>query len=264
MILPRTTIIVALLAACPAPYSRGADAPLLTLPQSVTESRTSRGQGSCSIRLAVVGDATEGALSATVTSLRGIDETGADVPASPRRARNAPRFELQSRLGSEAKIGLNIELGMPARKASVLKRIEGTVELFKPTEKNGGVAIVRITPRPGERVVSPALDAQGVVVTIVGDDALPDQAERLLPGGDRTRMTRVNLQFSDPNQKLVGTELRRADGSSIGSYLTRMRPGLHSYELEQPITGEIQIIVYLASEQAVITRTFVAENIALP
>jgi hypothetical protein len=32
----------------------------------------------------------------------------------------------------------------------------------------------------------------------------------------------------------------------------------------QPVAGDVQVIVYLASDDAVVTHTFIAENVALP
>jgi hypothetical protein len=114
-------------------------------------------------------DAMEGVRSAAVTSVIAVDERGTRLAPAAQHFRQNARFGLQSHHGSDSRIRLKVELGPTARDVSLLKRVEGTVDLYKPTEQNGGLAIIRVTPNPDTRLESPALEKQGVVMTIADD-----------------------------------------------------------------------------------------------
>jgi hypothetical protein len=128
----------------------------------VTDNRTTGSFNSeCTVELKFTGDATMDA--GTVHQIRlseATDELDHDLIL--KNDNNSSSHSFDSGRSSGA-LKAEVKLRNPSRNATTIKIIKGEVDLFKPTEVNGGLlTITNILQHPSEPVENPALAKYGI------------------------------------------------------------------------------------------------------
>src|SRR5258706_775840 len=127
----------------------------------ITDNRTTGSFNSeCKLELKFTGDAASDAASVRqVRVQKAVDELGRDLT----RKDASDSF---SGFGSGQRSGLlktELRLRNPSRNATVIKIVEGEVELFSPTLDNRGILTIKdILKHPAEPVHNPALKKYGI------------------------------------------------------------------------------------------------------
>jgi hypothetical protein len=180
-----------------------------------------------------------------------------------------------------------ISVRNPSRQSATIRLIEGEIELFTPTEANGGILrLPEITAQPAEFVSNAALtDAGGQLMYLTPDTY---EAKRRAAGADAREPTSpwsdnfagyLNAQVRqsnvshrpmayffvlDPRREIVDLELQTPDGKPLGLRVSSGIGQLRALYLSQPPPPDAQLLVHLASPRALASYPFKLENIALP
>lgn len=80
----------------------------------------------------------------------------------------------------------------------------------------------------------------------------------------RIESKRVTFQVVDPDRRVVGLEWQDAEGNPLEVSLPYTVGALRSFSFTNPPPSDAQLVVYVASDGAKVTRPFHVENIALP
>src|SRR2546423_12866082 len=140
------------------------EAPKQTIRVSVGNVTDNRTTGSffseCKLELKITGDAaTDAATVRQVRVKKAVDELGRDLTREDNRD-SSSSFSSNQRNGV---LKTDLRLRNPSRNASIIKLVDGEVELFTPSAANGGVLTVKdILKHPVEPVQSEALKKYGV------------------------------------------------------------------------------------------------------
>lgn len=127
----------------------------------VTDNRTTGAFNSeCKIEVKFTGDAAADAAAVReVRVTKAVDELGRDLV--PKEKENS--FSSSSFGSHSGALKGEIKLRNPSRNATVIKLIEGEVELFNPTPANGGLLVIKdILKHPAEPVQNPTLKKYGI------------------------------------------------------------------------------------------------------
>lgn len=167
----------------PAPHPA---TPIRFLVERVEDSRATDRNNACRVTLSYVeGDL--GPLTATTARLKvAVDELDRDLLLpSP-----APRLVVSpTSVPPDSRARLTLTLKNPSRAATVIKRIEGTADVFRPTEENGGLATITTDGRVGSPLAHSVLEKNGIELRLI----TPEEAAKLRVGA---RPGSVPITFS--------------------------------------------------------------------
>jgi hypothetical protein len=180
-----------------------------------------------------------------------------------------------------------ISVRNPSRQSATIKLIEGEIDLFTPTEGNGGsLRLAGILERPAEFVGNAVLADAGVRLMYLTPETY--EARRKAPGSDAkdatdpwnnefagylnaqakqsslVRRTGVFFFLHDPDRRIVDLELQTREGKSLGVRVSNGIGQLRAFSLNQPPPSDAQLVVHLAIPRTLATYPFKLENIALP
>ena len=162
-----------------------------------------------------------------------------------------------------------------SRQASVLKRVEGEVELFTPTEANGGIVrVADFTRQPGEVWANEALARAKVEAVYFTRAAFEDKGKLL--GADALETFRSALRingpestfaaFRDPERRIVDVELVDRGGTRLPAQL--MRGGSAEWDrtwfFKTPPPPDAHLSIRVATPDAIKGYPFTLENVPLP
>lgn len=178
-----------------------------------------------------------------------------------------------------------IRLRNPSRRATAIKVIEGDIDLFTPTEANGGLLrLPSIAASPAEFVKHDALARAGVKVMFVTLESYESKRAELGsaaedPTGPWTddfarslksqarlgdsRRPPVYFFVHDPQQRVMDLELQSDTGARLDRRAARIG-GLRVLYPEAPLPANAQLLVRIATDAAISSHPFKLENIALP
>jgi hypothetical protein len=159
------------------------------------------------------------------------------------------------------------------RKAESLQYVEGTIELFLPSEASGSIVRIPNVLSHAGRIEDPALAKQGIEYYFLPNQTSYDEAKGL--AGFQARATPpdfpngVGYFLRDPSGRWAGQQFQEANGTALppgGSSSSGGAGGTQTGALRPraPLPSDVQLVIYLAIPEAIETVPFRVEDIALP
>lgn len=177
----------------------------------------------------------------------------------------------------------SFHLRNPSRQSTTIKLVEGEVELFTPTEANGGnVRVASFAARPAEFIRHEALEGAGIKLMYLTREAYEARRAAATAAGEadapwteavanalkaRSRIGGQNAVLffvDDPQQRMVALDVETAGGKAIRHRPSFAFSGIHSLFLDKPLPDDAQLVVRIAVDAAISRHAFKLENIALP
>ena len=251
----------------------------------VTDNRTTSAFNSeCKVELKFTGDAAADAQSVRRVQLtEATDTTGRDlIPKG--NDENSPRpFGFGQSSGA---LSTEVKLRNPSRNATAIKILKGQVELFNPTEANGGLLTIKgILQHPAEPVQNPALAKYHIQLMYLtkaaynakkkeiesqqnGDQKLGEAFGQLFKGmfGGMVSDSKdsIQLYIGDPDKRIIDLKFVDGQGNPLKSNQSWSTDSFRSTSFESPPPPDAQLKIQLATPESLKTYSFQVENIALP
>jgi hypothetical protein len=251
----------------------------------VTDNRTTGAFASeCKVELKFTGDAAANAQSVRRVLLAGAtDTTGRDlIPKSEDQA--SP--QLMGFGQSSGALSTEVKLRNPSRNATAIKILKGNVELFNPTEANGGLLTINnILQHPAEPVQNPALAKYHIQLIYLtkaaynakkkeiesqpnGNPQLGEAFGQLFKGMFGGMMSdsknSIQLYINDPEKRIIDLKFVDGQGNPLKSNGSWSTDSFKSTSFESAPPPDTQLNIQLATPEALKTYSFQVENIALP
>jgi hypothetical protein len=251
----------------------------------VTDNRTTSAfNPECKVELKFTGDAAADAQSVRRVQLtEATDSTGRDL-IPKKDDENSSHFmnfgQSSGTLSTEAK------LRNPSRNATAIKMLKGQVELFNPTEANGGLLTLKgILQHPAEPVQNPALakyHIQLMYLTKAAYDAKKKEIESQQNGDQKLGAAfgelfkgmfggmvsdskdSIQLYINDPDKRIIDLKFADGQGNPLKSNQSWSTDSFKSTSFESPPPPDTQLKIQLATPESLKTYSFQVENIALP
>jgi hypothetical protein len=287
--------LLALPCTVPAQPAANSPTPVNVSVGDITDTRTTGMFNSeCKLTLKFTGDAAADAMSVRQVRLKqAVDDLGRDLV--PKQDADSLRSSM-SAFGSGPKgVALSTELVLrnPSRHSAVIKLIEGDVEFFSPTAANGGVLVIKdILKHPAETVQNDTLKKYGVELTYLTKESYEAKKKQMQaqPGsnagdamsqglGDMfssmfssmfsgmmssSSANTALLYVKDPGNHVIDMEYQDASGKALKRRNSWSSNGMRSQDFAQPPPPDTQLLVYLATPEAIQTVPFKIENVPLP
>jgi hypothetical protein len=167
-----------------------------------------------------------------------------------------------------------VSLRPPSRQSAAIKIIAGEIDLFTPSEQNGGlVRVSRFTERPGEVIKQDALEADGIQAVFFTRDSF--EKGKLIAAKEKPAFESafkiygaeaVWVSIRDPKKKVVDFEVQSRDGIRLeaATFNTGSADGRRNLFLKTPPPAGAQLVIRVATPGAVKTYPFKLENVPLP
>ena len=253
----------------------------------VTDNRSTGSFNSeCKLELKFTGDAaTDAASVRQVRVKKAVDELGRDLTRED--ASDSLGFSSSGQRSGVLKTELRLR--NPSRNATVIKSVAGEVELFSPTLANGGILTIKdILRHPAEPVANATLKKYGIELMYLTKESYEAKRKEIenqqknaaggqmgeafndlfkgMFGGTMSSDTKNNLKLyvKDPEKRVVELEFQDASAKPL-KHRSRWASGeLRQIELNAPPPDDAQLMVRLATPEALQTFPFAVENIPLP
>ena len=255
----------------------------------VTDSRTTSAFNSeCKVELRFTGDAAADA--GTVRQVRLIeatDEVGRDIVP---KADDNSSMNFFGNNHSSGTLTTEVKLRNPSRNATIIKIIKGEVELFSPTEANGGVQIIKdILAHPAEPVQNPALSKYGIQVMYLtkesyeakkkeleakdsaGDaagqklgEAFGSMFSGMFGGMMSNAKNSITLYVKDPDKRVISLKFTDAQGKPLKTSQSWSANEFRNTGLDAVPPADTRLVIQLATPESLKTCPFQVENIPLP
>ena len=251
----------------------------------VTDNRTTGAFSSeCKVELKFTGDAAADAQSVRRVQLtEATDTTGRDL-IPKKDDENSSHFMNFGQ--SSGTLSTEVKLRNPSRNATAIKMLKGQVELFNPTEANGGLLTVKgILQHPAEPVQNPALAKYHIQLMYLtkeaydakkkeieskqnGDQKLGEAFGQLFKGmfGGMVSDSKdsIQLYISDPDKRIIDLKFVDGQGNPLKNNQSWSTDNFRSTSFESPPPPDTQLKIQLATPESLKTYSFQVENIALP
>jgi hypothetical protein len=287
----RSLYVCTVLAAAACTTSEAIAAPAQTINASVGDVTDNRTTGSfssdCKLELKFTGDvASDAATVRQVRVTKAIDDLGRDLNRSDSEDSFHSSFNSSQRNGV---LKTELRLRNPSRNAGTIKLVNGEVELFSPTAANGGMLTIKdILKHPAEPVQNAALKKYGVEVIYLtkesyeakkkqiqaqqktdADGKLGEAFGELFKGMFGGMMSTdaknsVKLYVKDPEKRVVDVEFQDASGKALKTGSSWSMGELRQIEFKSAPPVDSQLLIHLATPEALQTFAFKVENIPLP
>ncbi|MGE0129139.1 MAG: hypothetical protein AB7U82_13765 [Blastocatellales bacterium] len=276
-----------------------ASAQVRVMADEVSDTRRSDGFfNKLEIKLRLLGDALADAKATRVKVARAVDETGKDLISEKT---NDDEFkEIGS--SSESNPKIELELKNPARRATVVQEISGSIELFAPRRDPAStVTVTNALGGAGKLVVSPALRTHGIEVILWTKEQFEAQkkieearmrkemeskrkeaAEKMgeemveglmkIFGGLFDAMSEMDensvaVRVDDKQSKLLAVEFESADGKKIPTQSRATmgaQPKTMIFSFEQKLPATAKMKLYLLTPKSVVAFPFKLTGVPLP
>ena len=175
------------------------------------------------------------------------------------------------------------------RSATTIKIIKGEVELFNPTEANGGLLTIKnVLQHPAEPIRNPALAKLGIQVIYLTKEAYQakkkelDQKAAGDPAGQKLAeafgglfkgmfggmmsdsKNSIQLYIQDPQKRVMDLKFIDGQGKALKSRERWSSGDFNTTGLDAPPPPDTQLVIQLATPESVKSYPFVVENIPLP
>jgi hypothetical protein len=285
--LPAAWLILSALA--PAAWAQRV--PVNVVVGDITDTRTtSMFNSECKLELKFTGDAAADALSVRAVHVKqAVDDLGRDlVPKADSDSMHPPMGMSGSGERSGA-LKTELVLRNPSRHSAVIKLIEGNVEFFSPTPANGGTLVIKdIFKHPAETVQNDTLKKYGVELTYLTKESYEAKKKQMQaqqrdnPGaamaqgmGDMfsgmfsgmmssSSPNTALLYVKDPDKRVIDVEYQDANGKALKRRSSWSSNEMRSQEFSEPPPPDTQLLVYLATPEAIQSVPFKIENVPLP
>jgi len=241
----------------------------------------------CELKLSLLGDALADARGIRVVDITSaVDDTGRNLLKSDSHSKRTP-YSFERLRGGASQSQLTVELANPTRRATAIKELRGSIELFAPVKDAKSVVTIKnVFATEGKPI--PALQARNVELRVLNKTQFEamkksqDAAKQANPSGNAlgnvisdafkqmfsgfTRMDDNDIAyvFEDPTQTIVDIELRDEAGTALdfGSRMSSGKSYVISYKQKPSNTS--QLVVFLATPTSIIKVPLVLTDIALP
>lgn len=249
----------------------------------ITDNRTTGPFSECKVELKFAGDAAAEAQSVRrVQLIEATDSTGRDL--IPKKDDEMSSHFMGFGQSSGA-ISTEVKLRNPSRNATNIKMLKGQVELFNPTEANGGLLTIKgILQHPAEPVQNPALAKYHIelmYLTKTAYDAKKKEIESQQSGGQlgeafgqlfkgmfggmvTDSKDSIQLYINDPDKRIIDLKFLDGQGNPLKSSQSWSTDNFRSTSLDSPPPPDTQLKIQLATPESLKTYSFQVENIALP
>ena len=253
----------------------------------VTDNRSTGSFNSeCKMELKFMGDAAADASSVRkVRVTKALDELGRDLT----RTEDSDSFGSMGSNKRGTTLKADVRLLNPSRNATVIKLIEGEVEFFNPTSANGGVLIIKdFLKHPAEPVQNATLKKHGIELIYLTKESYEAKKKQLeaqkndepgaklgeafgdlfkgMFGGMMSSGSKNAVMFyvKDPDKRVIEIEIQDTAGKALKRGSSWTSQEMRQIELNSPAPADAQLLIHLATPEAVETFSFKVENIPLP
>ena len=170
-----------------------------------------------------------------------------------------------------------IELKSPLRKATFLREVSGTIELFKPeNDPSSTASFIKFVGKQPVSLVHRSLSAAGVEMTVLSkekqeEDGKTDvmgEFEKVLAGlfGGTPAIGEngVIIRIKDPQSKLIKVAFLDAAGKIIEQKAAMTTHDVRLYDFSAPLPEDAVLRLYIATPKSLIKIPFVLKDIVLP
>jgi hypothetical protein len=286
----RSLYIWTVLAAAACATLEAPGAPIQTINVSVGDVTDNRSTGSfgseCKLELKFTGDAAnDAAATRQVRVKKAIDDLGRDLSRTDSHE-SFHSFNSGPRIGV---LKTELRLRNPSRNAGTIKLLEGEVELFSPTMANGGVLTIKdILKHAAEPVQNDALKKYGIEVVYLTKESYEAKKKQIqeqqkadaggklgeafgdlfkgMFGGMMASdsQSSVKLYVKDPEKRVVDVEFQDASGNALKTGSNWSMGELRQIEFKSAPPPDAQLLIRLATPEALRTFAFKVENVPLP
>ena len=219
---------------------------------------------------------------------KAVDDTGRNLVTDDKISSAGPfDFERIGKVSSQ--IEKTIKLGNPARKASVIKEIIGSIELYAPQkDPNATVIAKNFTGQIGKPLVLPELRQKNIEITVLNKgqyekmkkendersakttaspeiaDALVNVFKQLFSGFMRVGENDLAFVINDPNSALVDIEINDEHGVAYkrGGRMSSER--IHVLSFDRKIDDKAQLVIFLATPKSIVKVPLLLHDVLLP
>lgn len=249
----------------------------------ITDNRSTSFNSECTVELKFTGDvATDAASVREVRLQEATDEVGRDLMVKENDNMSSRFFDSGHNSGA---LKADVKLRNPSRNATTIKVLKGEVELFSPTEANGGVLTIKnILAHPAEGIQNAELDKYGVQLMYLtkeayeakkkeiaaqqkaGTDAFGELFRGMFGGMGMMSDSKnaVLLYVKDPQKRVLGLKFVDAQGNALKTRQSWSSNEFRSTDFEAAPPADTQLIIQLATPESVKSYPFKVENIPLP
>jgi hypothetical protein len=283
-------IFLALPAVVNAQTSGKSPTPIQATVGDVTDTRTTGMFNSeCKVELKFTGDAAADAGSVRQVRLtEATDEVGRDLILKEDNEHSSFAFPPGH---SSGVLKSEVKLRNPSRNATTIKILKGEVELFNPTEANGGLLTIKnVLQHPAEPIPNPVLakygiqlmyltkesyeakkkelEAQQKAATDATGQKLGEAFSELFKGmmGGMMSDSKNSIQtyIKDPEKRIIDLKFVDGQGNPLKTGNSWSSPDFKSTGLDAPPPADTQLIIQLATPESLKSYPFKVENIPLP
>ena len=265
-----------------------AEAQVQTQLGDVKDTRTT-GQffGGLEVKIKLLGESIVDAESIRTVITTAVDDTGRDLVDQEKQTSEFVKKNGQSQQCWE----LSVDLKNPARKATVIKELAGTADLYVP--KNDPDSIVKVDEFQklgGRPIASPALIAAGVEAAAytkeqvdaekakqaeeakknpkanIGDALAGAFGELFNMGGGPNSIT---VQLTDPKEMVASVEFQDESGNKIqgngwSSSGNRKTKEMKTYNFQSKLPDTTRLVIFLATPKSTVSVPLALKDVFLP
>ena len=240
---------------------------------SVNESRNRPGPRTINLTLSITGEGLppNAAVVKQITVTKAVDNLGNVLSSAVLRSVSQSQMmaNFANAGGGARPLTGQASLDGSVRKAESLTYVEGTIELFLPSETNGSMIRIPNVLSHAGRIEHPALARHGIEFYFLPDQASYDRAKNQVGGFQAGALppavpNGVGFTYRDPSNHLATHQLQEANGTPIrmGGFSSSGNRG--TILLLAPLPADAQLVFFLAIPEATKTVPFRVEEIALP
>lgn len=244
---------------------------------------------SCEVTLKFMGDTVADSFGVReVHVLKAIDDTGRDLLSDKQQVFSFFSPNEKGRNILEKKVALK----NPSRSAKAIQQLTGRAELFYPSTENGGKVVAKgFLERPGEFIEAPSMAKWKVKMMYATKEVVEARRKELAAEREETKQfeqagedflnafanlfgtmfsgfwsDKPSLRFlvEDPEKRLVYLEFLDAQGKPLKGAGHSIGQGLHVYAFEQQPSPHTQLVIYLATPEAISEVPFELQDVPLP
>jgi len=251
----------------------------------VTDNRTTGTFNSeCKVELKFTGDAVSDAQSVRRVQLtEAVDTTGRNLILKD-DDENGTQFNNDRQ--SHVMLSAEVKLRNPSRNATAIKILKGQVELFNPTEANGGIVTIKnILQHPAEAVQNPELEKYHIQLMYLTKEAYEAKKKEVESKQDSNQAlgeafgqlfkgmfggmlsdakNSIQLYIEDPDKRVIHLKFSDGHGNPLKSNQSWSSGDFKSTGFESPAPPDTQLKIQLATPASLTTYSFQLENVALP
>lgn len=219
---------------------------------------------------------------------KAVDDTGRNLVTEEKIGSTEPfGFERMEKVSSQ--IEQTIKLGNPARKASVIKEITGSIELYEPNkDPNATVTVKNFIAQIGKPLALPALRERNIEITVLNKsqyekvkkenderaaknttspeiaDAFAKVFKQLFSGFMRVGENDLAFLINDTKSALVDIEIDDEHGMAYKRGGRMSSGGIHVLSFDRKIDDKAQLVIFLATPKSITKVPLLLKDVLLP